>query len=353
MRFIGNKVNIVDKIYGILEKNNINGNSIFDFFSGTTSVSKYFKIKNYQVISSDLMYFSFVLQKAYIENNERLTFTTIIEKFDLKSSSLFIYPLVIVLDFLNKLPGIDGFIYKNYTLGGTKNLDKPRMFFSDENGKIIDAIRTKIEEWNRNNLISRSEYFVLLACLIESVSFYANTSGVYSAFHKNWDPRAIKKFKIRPIETLINNKANKCFNTNSTNLLEEVETDIFYLDPPYNQRQYAPNYHLLETIALYDQPNIKGVAGLRDYQHQKSSFCNSISGLKDLDYICKYGKYKFLAMSYNSEGIMPRNEIIKIMEKYGEVKLEEFNYLRYKSNNNGESQNKKFIQEQLYILKKL
>ena len=56
-------------------------------------------------------------------------------------------------------------------------------------------------------------------------------------------------------------------------------------------------------------------------------------------------------MSYSSEGIMSQADILEIMRKYGEVKLEEYDYLRFKSNNNGCSKNKKFIKEQLYILK--
>ena len=36
MRYIGNKENILDKIYSILIEHGVTGNSFFDFFSGTT-----------------------------------------------------------------------------------------------------------------------------------------------------------------------------------------------------------------------------------------------------------------------------------------------------------------------------
>ncbi len=74
MRYIGNKENIIEKIYNILRINNIEGDSFFDFFSGTTSVAKFFKKLGYKIFSSDLMYMSFCLQKAYIENNTVPTF---------------------------------------------------------------------------------------------------------------------------------------------------------------------------------------------------------------------------------------------------------------------------------------
>jgi adenine-specific DNA-methyltransferase len=62
--------------------------------------------------------------------------------------------------------------------------------------------------------------------------------------------------------------------------------------------------------------------------------------------------YQYLMLSYNSEGIMPQEKIIKTLEAFGKVELVEFDYLRFKSNSNGESKNKKFIKEQLYLLKK-
>jgi len=352
MRYIGNKENLLDKIYQVMQSKNIQGNSFFDFFAGTTSVGRFFKKLNYQIYSSDLMYFSYVLQKAYLTNNQELNFEKLLSTINFQSTALFASPLNIVVEYLNQIEPIEGFISQNYTPSGTSELEIPRMYYSDENGKIIDAIRQKIESWKNENLINENEYFILLACLIETVPFYANISGVYAAFQKKWDPRAVKKMILRPIEFVINNKDNFVYNENSTELLNKVEADIFYLDPPYNQRQYAPNYHLLETIAKYDNPIIKGVAGLRDYQNQKSKFCNATTAIQELNKIANEGKFKTLILSYNTEGIMKQENIISTLEKYGKVELVEFEYLRFKSNSNGESSNKKFIHEQLYILQK-
>ena len=74
MRYIGNKENILDKIYSILTENGVEGDSFFDFISGTTSVARYYKKLGYRVFSSDFLYLSFCLQKAYIENNREPLF---------------------------------------------------------------------------------------------------------------------------------------------------------------------------------------------------------------------------------------------------------------------------------------
>ncbi len=352
MRFIGNKENLVEKIYQIMQSKNITGNSFFDFFAGTTNVGRFFKKIDYQVYSSDLLYFSYILQRAYIQNNQDLIFDKLLKTINIKSNSLFATPLYLVVEYLNNLEISGGFIFQNYTPEGTANLEIPRMYYTAENGKIIDTIRQQIENWNNENLLTENEYFALLACLIETVPFYANVSGVYAAFQKQWDPRAVKKMQLRPIETVKNNQLNYAYNDNSVNLLEQVSADIFYLDPPYNQRQYAPNYHLMETIAKYDNPEIKGVSGMRNYENQKSLFCNAETGLQELYKIAKNGKYKWLILSYNTEGIMPKQKIISVLEQFGTVELVEFDYLRFKSNSNGDSKHKKYIQEQLYILRK-
>lgn len=354
MRFIGNKENLLDKIDFILTQRGITGKTFFDFFSGTTSVARFYKKKNYKIYTSDLLYFSYCMQYAYIKNNSQPTFDKLLRQIDIPYSSytLLESSLDKILLYLNNLKDIEGFIYKNYSPGGTVKLKQPRMYLSDNNSKKIDAIRIQIERWYLEDLLTKSEYYILLTCLIESVSFFSNVSGVYASFQKKWDPRALKTFVIKPIELVFNKQENEVFNKNSISLISNIDVDILYLDPPYNERQYAPNYHLLETIALYDSPEIHGITGLRDYSTQKSSFCNKNSALEELNNIASNSKYKYLVLSYNSEGIMSKNNIVEILSRYGNFELIEFEYLRFKSNNNGESKIKKHVNEQLYILKK-
>lgn len=352
MRYIGNKEKIIDKIYSILLSHNVVGSSFYDFFSGTTNVARFYKDLGYEVQSSDVMYMSYCLQKAYIENNEEPLFKKLLPNLPQNkiNGNLFATPLETAVDYLNNIPDVKGFIYNNYTPEGTKDLEHPRMYFSNENGLRIDAIRQQIEDWNNNGFLLESEYYILLTCLIETVSYYSNVAGVYAAFHKKWDPRAVKKLKLRTIMTHNNNLKNRVYHANSLDLIGDIETDILYLDPPYNERQYLPNYHLIETIAKYDNPAIKGITGMREYQGEKSTFCNAKTALRDLELVAKSAKYKYLVMSYNSEGIMHQEDIINMMSKYGSVKLEQFQYARFKSNNKGLSKTKKHIFEQLYIL---
>lgn len=323
-------------------------------FSGTGSVAKHFKKLGYKIISSDLLFFSYVLQKVYVEQNQYPKFTKLLKhlKIDPVEETLFISDsqnAKEIIKYLNNLEGVEGFIYKNYSPEGTKGQTYSRKYFTGDNSKRIDAIREKIEEWKKTNLINEQEYYFLLASLIEAVSFVANICGTYSAFLKEWDKPAFKKLTLEVPEIIKSDETHKVYHEDGLKVLNQVKgVDILYLDPPYNERQYAPNYHILETIAKLDKPEIKGITGMRSYENQKSEFCNPRTGIKALGEIINKGNFKHLLLSYNDDGIMPESEILKLFNNAGKSEITEQNYRRYKSNSNGEQKNS--VKEKIYYL---
>ena len=355
MRFIGCKENLLDFIETLVKQKDIRGNVFCDLFAGTGSVAKHFKKLGYKIISSDLLFFSYVLQKVYVEQNQYPKFSKLLKhlKIDLVEETLFTSDsqnAKEIIKYLNNLEGVEGFIYKNYSPEGTRGQTYSRKYFTGENSKRIDAIREKIEEWKKLNLINEQEYYFLLASLIEAVPFVANISGTYSAFLKEWDKRAFKKLTLEVPEIIKSNETHKVYHNDGLKILDQVKgIDILYLDPPYNERQYAPNYHILETIAEWDNPEIKGVTGMRPYENQKSEFCNARTGIKALGEIIKKNNFKYLLLSYNDDGVMPESEILKLFNKAGKSEIAEQSYQRYKSNSNGEQKNG--VKEKIYYLK--
>ena len=355
MRFIGCKENLLDFIETFVKQKDIRGNIFCDLFSGTGSVAKHFKKLGYKIISSDLLFFSYVLQKVYIEQNQYSKFAKLLKhlKIDPVEETLFTsdsQSAKEIIKYLNNLEGVEGFIYKNYSPEGTQGQTHSRKYFTGDNSKRIDAIREKIEEWKKSNLINEQEYYFLLASLIEAVPFVANISGTYSAFLKEWDKRAFKKLTLEVPEIIKSDEIHKVYHEDGLKVLDQVKgVDILYLDPPYNERQYAPNYHILETIAKWDKPEIKGITGMRSYENQKSEFCNPKTGIKALGEIINKGNFKHLLLSYNDDGIMPESEILKLFNKVGKSEITEQNYQRYKSNSNGEQKNG--VKEKIYYLK--
>ena len=209
-----------------------------------------------------------------------------------------------------------------------------RQYFSDENGMRCDAIRIKIEEWKNEKLITDNEYYFLLATLLETVDKRANTASVYGAFLKQLKKTAQIPFILKPAELIINDQNHEVFNEDINKIVEKVEGDILYLDPPYNQRQYATNYHMLETIARYDNPKIYGKTGLREYQDQKSLYCSSSQVKKAFKDLILKAKAKYIFLSYNNEGLMTHDEIKEIMGLRGKYGYFTQQYERFKADKN-------------------
>jgi adenine-specific DNA-methyltransferase len=354
MRFIGSKKAILDDINALIVAKGIKGKTFFDIFSGTTCVAAYFKRQGYSVMSNDLLYFSYVLQKAYIENNINPEFSKLRQllksKLKIQHTSQFPY-LDVVISFLNKLRGVEGFIYKNYSDEGTKSSGINRKYLTGENAKKIDALRLQIEKWKAANLLTENEYYILLCAVIEAVPFISNISGTYGAFLKQWDRRAFKMLTLESPTLIIARGKYKTYNEDGIELAKRIDCDILYIDPPYNSRQYLPNYHLLETIARYDSPTIKGLTGLRPYKKEKSQFCNRKTAADALSYIAQHAKYKHLIFSYNDEGIINHADLAKALSAQGKVEKHEIKYRRFKSHSNGNNAHKKHVNELIYYVK--
>jgi len=301
-----------------------------DIFAGTGIVGRSFKSEVKQVISNDFEYYSYVLNKNYIENHQKIE-----NKIEL-------------IDALNKLPLTEnGFIYKNYCLGSGSN----RQYFSDINGKKIDTIRQQIEKWKKSSKINSNQYYFLLASLLESADKVANTASVYGAFLKHLKKTAKKKLILEPADFVINNNKHLVFNKDSNQLIKEITGDILYLDPPYNARQYGSNYHILNTIARYDEFIPKGKTGLPNYK--KSKYCSKSFVLEEFEELIKNAKFKYIFLSYNNEGLMSVDNVKKIMSKYGNYNIKTTNYQRFKSDTDKNRNHKaKKTEEYLHILEK-
>ncbi len=357
MRFIGCKENLLGFIETFIKERDIKGKVFCDLFAGTGSVAKHFKKLGYKIISNDLLYFSYAIQKVYIEQNEYPKFAKLLKylKINPIEESLFTSESQNareIIRYLNNIDGIHGFIYKTYSPEGTEGQTYIRKYFTGDNAKKIDAIREKIEDWKKLSLLNENEYYFLLCSLIEAVPFVANISGTYAAFLKEWDRRAFKELTLEVPEIISSNETHKVFNIDGLDVLNQVKNiDILYLDPPYNERQYAPNYHILETIAKWDNPNVKGITGMRTYDDQKSEFCNPKTGIKALEKIIKTDNFKYLILSYNDEGIMSEAEILNLFNKAGKIEVAEQDYQRYKSHSNGTKKNG--VTEKLYFVKRI
>lgn len=340
MRYIGGKSQLLDFIFHVVDNCTFGVDSVLDIFSGTGVVSRRFKSYGYKVISNDFLYFSYVFQKCYIELNVFPDFSKIggdpIE---------FLNDIDIHVPFV---PLEKCFIYNNYS-----PVTSGRMYFQPDNALKIDLIRLKIEEWYCSRLIDEGGYFYLLTSLLEAVPYISNIVGVYASYLKFWDKRACSSLFLRPPVICENGRNNLAVNSDYSDVISSYECDLLYADPPYNSREYLPNYHVLETIARYDYPEIYGVTGMRSYENQKSDFCKKSKVAYAFERLIANCKAKYILISYNNEGLLSTEALVNICERYsvsGTFILKECDYRRYKSKipNNSEG-----LKEQLYFFERI
>ena len=311
MNYIGSKYSLLDFIDHTIKSvvgEDMSQLVFCDLFAGTGIVGRHFKTQVSRVISNDWEYYSYILNRNYIGNHLEI---------DGKDE---------YIKKLNQLDGIDsGFIYAQYCLGGGNN----RQYFSDENGKKIDAARVAIEGWKNNGEISDDLYYFLLCSLIESADKHANTASVYGAFLKSLKKSAQKPIVIAPATYQLNSHNHQVYREDANTLIKSISGDVLYLDPPYNARQYGANYHLLNTIAEYKVFAPKGKTGLREYN--KSDYCSKSAVKDSFEELIADAKFKYIVLSYNNEGLMSIDTIRQIMSKYGKYQVFQKEYSRFRA----------------------
>jgi len=284
-----------------------------DLFAGTSAVGRHFKKQTKKIIANDQEFYSFVLAQNYIVNS-----------FDLSElSSLF--------DELNDerlTPLVSGKICQFYSPSGTEN----RRYFTEFNAQKIDAIRMKIKKLKDEEKLNLHQYYFILASLLESADRVANTASVYASFLKNFKKTATNKFILEPAKFEISQCKHEVFQKNANELITNIQGDILYIDPPYNNRQYGSNYHVLNTIALYDDFTPRGKTGLREYN--SSLWCSKKHVADELEYLIDKADFAQIFLSYNDDGILSQEKIKKIMEKFGKYEIFSTPHRRFKADSN-------------------
>lgn len=248
------------------------------------------------------------------------------------------------------------------------NITGNRMFFSTEHGRRIDIILNLINYWYSEEVISDTEFYTLLTSLIESVAIFSNTSATYQAFYKTYRANTKQVFRLLIPEIKRNNIKSKIYQEDAFEIVKKVRSDVLYLDPPYNWRQYDSNYHLLNTIARFHnienieefESGIVGASG--ENRIQKATYTSYHNGkFKDhiLETISK-SKCRYIILSYSDSESNHKGLIIadtlrefdeffsnkKIFERYEKVLIESTNFESRKGNK------KIQVNELLYIAKK-
>lgn len=321
-RYIGNKHKLIEWIFSIIQKE-CKGDIFADIFAGTGVISAV-AVKHYKkIIINDFLHSNNVIYNAFFGNEKwnREKIDSIIKGYNnICSEDL-----------------EDNYFPDNF--GGK--------YFSKNSAKKIGFIRENIEE-NREKLTKR-EYCILLTSLIYSADKIANTVGHYDAYFKK--KHISDTFFMKPIDTIEPKEKEICIFQEDTNILvKKIISDIVYIDPPYNSRQYSRFYHVLETLTKWDKPKLYGVA-LKPEPENMSDYCRNNAKDKFAELIRDIDA-KYLVVSYNntyesksnsSKNKITLKQIEDILKKKGETKVFGKDYRHFNAGNTNFNNHKEYL----------
>lgn len=338
--YIGNKRKLLDLIHQAIKLTNIEDGTFVDLFSGSTVVSRFAKKLGFRVLSNDWEPYSEQIAMGTVVLNE-------IPKFENFGGSKEVFEI------LNNAIPVEDYVTKHLCPTDDQNLnhEKDRLFFMRKNGMKIDAMRELISKWVEEEKITEMEFSYLMASFMYSASYVSNTSGLFKGFHRGWGGsngtaqyRICSDIILRPPLLFNNEKENISTREDAGILVKKLPEilgdipDIIYLDPPYNQHPYGSNYHVLNSITLWDKPNFpekitrgtKSAIRLDWRTERKSAYNSRLKAVQEFKTLIEDISSKFILTSYSTEGNIPLEEMMKILGAKGSLNVVKREYVRYR-----------------------
>jgi adenine-specific DNA-methyltransferase len=342
LNYIGSKFQLLEWLEtNIKEKTgwtDFQGKRIGDLFAGTGVVTYHFRNKGAVTFTNDAELYSSIIAAAFA--------------FSVYSDKCKQFMTRMSLDIqARRHDAVTGYIQKHYS----PSEGCERMFFTVENAKRIDYIR---KELDMDDDLSPQDFKFLLASLLLSADAVSNVPAVYGCYLKNFKAKALKELVLQPIHemTTLAQPGSTIFHSDvlSPDLLEKVVCDAVYLDPPYNERQYSKNYFPLNMIAKTpgDQAAAAPLTGKTGIPTDCfiSPFCKKGEVKAAFQKLVAGLKTEWVFLSYSSESLISKDDMINLLKAYGEVSVVERDYKRFKSYEYNED---KAILEYLFCLKKV
>lgn len=319
-RYLGNKTRLADWIVGEISNLLPAGASIADPMCGTASVSIALARAGYSVTAADELTFPVIHARTRLLAKQAPAFQALGGYAE-------------ALDWMRAVAPIKGYFFAEFgEAGEPANGRAPRLYFSADNAAHIDGIRAGIRELASAGALSDVEHSVLLHHLILATNKVANIAGTYGYFRKSLSGPALKPLAIEPLEFERTPGRHNVTQGRVEELASSFSVDAVYLDPPYTKRQYAGNYHVLETLAREDEPVAGGDGGLRPWTDQSSDFCYRRSAPQAFRETIKRLDVPHVFISYSEDGQVTEDELLSILSDFGKVTLHEQPHTRYRSN---------------------
>ena len=337
-RYIGSKTKITQEIISRVKQLVPQRARVADIMCGTGSISLELRRNGYTVLANDVMTQAYHITKAKVLLQKPPPFENIeLESNSTKQFTLDTSPKYFeLINTLNSLEPVEGYFWREFSPSGKPmNGTDPRKYFTSENAMKIDAIRNFINRLVNSGRLTPIEHSLLVHDLIVAANDVANIAGTYGHYLSKFNPRALEQLKLKPMTFIKggDTEGHKISNDYAEVVAKSITADLCYIDPPYIKRQYAANYHLLETIAKGDEPVANGKSGLRPWRDQYSNFCSKVLFKPSFEKIITSMDCDNFLISYSSEGLFSIEQLCNFFNNFGKVEVLKFNNKRFKSRN--------------------
>ena len=333
---------------------------IYDAFSGSGVVSRYFKRHASRLYSNDLESYARIAASCYLANREAFPERDYEAAFAWMADELGDTARGAATDRI-ALHGGGGIFSRLYAPADDQDIKAgERVFYTRRNALYLDAARRMTGE-----LAPDLQPF-FLGPLLSEASVHANTAGVFKGFYKD-ATTGIGKFGGRKGDALcrilgdiaLERPVLSRFSCDVEVLQGDAaevasrlpDLDLAYLDPPYNQHPYGSNYFMLNLLVDYEEPEaISRVSGIpRNWK--RSAYNRAGEAAAALEGLVAALRARFVLVSFNSEGFIAPEEMLGILGRHGKVGVLERKYNAFRGSRNLSGRGL-HVSEYLYVLEK-
>ncbi len=301
-RYLGSKFKLLAFIDNVIGTHCHDCHTFTDLFGGTGVVAHHFNDR-FRIQINDTLFGNFLAYQTFLAD-QSVNWPRIKE----------------LIDGYNQLTDMPSENYYSRHFADT--------FLSRQNMRKVGVIRDDIDALFAQGKINAREQAVLITSLLYAIDRIANTVGHYDAFRRSGDLAKLLVLRL-PHTQEEHNQGNQIFQQDANELVKSIRSDIVYIDPPYNSRQYGDAYHFLENVAVNAKPEVHGVARKMDRSHLKSDYCTQKAAAQ-FGQLIENIDAKYILVSYNNTGskINSRSnakisdvQIMEILQKKGKVSV--------------------------------
>ncbi len=303
IKYMGSKAKIIKFVSESIESV-YDGGVVCDLFSGACSLSGALGAK-YPIHSNDIQNYSALIASVYLQPIKNIDVNELLDdasSYYKKAKSKL--PVEMEYSGFTSLEEFNQIEELNRTLINQSFKNRYHLFLKNYSGTWwsstqciwIDAIKQAIDKKTKDGSWGEAEYAFSMATLMHAMAYCSQGTGHYAQYRDAKSQSSMKDINIyrqKDLQDLFVNKFNKMkawvygnvvnlgYETTTldyTKCLSILDGGTVYADPPYGFVHYSRFYHALETLCLYDYPELQIKGGrlvkgrYRENRHQ-SPFC--------------------------------------------------------------------------------